>query len=164
MKTKVNFQFERRHIERGEFQILLDAFDAERMTPEGLAQYCGTVKIQVSGYDNRDERPFRVPELRTFLQALGKRWRPGAAAFFCDVHSAFFNVYLTSQLTVATVVERDLPNDYFVQCRAAELGPVLDEACQGIAEYGARAGMTQSAVERRQQQLIHEVLIIFKFK
>lgn len=163
MKTKAKFIFERRHIEECEFQILLDAFNPDEMSPENLKLFCGSVKVTVGGYAECPERPFRVRELRIFLRELGKVWRPGAAAFFCDVNSAFFSLYLVNQLDNVIIVERDRTNDYFVRCRAAELEPIFAEACRGIAELGHRAGQSKKVIERRQKHFAQEVLTIFKF-
>jgi hypothetical protein len=164
MKTTAKFIFEHRHIEECEFQILLDAFNPEEMSAENLKFFCGAVKVTIRGYAECPERPFRVRELRNFLRELGKSWRPGAAAYFCDVNSAFFSLYLVNQLDNVIIVERDRTNDYFVRCRAAELEPVFAEACRGIAEYGARAGQSKKVVERRKKHFIREVMTIFKFK
>ena len=157
--NEIHFQFERRQIEQGEYQILLDVFDADEMTPHGLSQSCGTVKIRIAGYEH--ERPARVPELRIFLRALGKSWRPGTAAFFCDLRSAFFTLYITSQLNNVIVVEN--PTRFCVWCRPNELEPIFLEAHSGIAELGERAGLTKKVIRRRQKQFIQELSTVFKF-
>ena len=82
MHTKIQFQFERRQIERGEFHVLPAVFNADEMTKQGLAQYCGAVEIQIRGYDEFQLSTACIPEVRIFLRSLAQCWDPRSAAFF----------------------------------------------------------------------------------
>jgi hypothetical protein len=153
MKPKIEFQLERRQIKAVEFQPLLDAFDAEAMTSQELARHYGTLTITLGGYPDRRESPFRVPELRIFLRELGKVWRPGTAAYFCNRHTPFFVLYLMSQLQAVVALECDRTHNYFIQCRQDELEAVIIDAAKDIAQLSA-FGRRQLRNIRRRPKLI----------
>lgn len=161
MKTQSKIIFERRHIQEQEFQILLEAFDPQKMTPEGLALYVGSLRVTISGYD-ADLSPIRVPELRTFLQALVKQWGLPAAIHFCNFESSFFTMLLLSQFSRLLVVEHDRKNEMIAFCRREELEPFALKAVQGLWEIGRRARLKAAVIKRREEQLLDALFTTFR--
>ena len=162
METKSKITFEKQHIEDQEFQILLDAFDPQKMTPEGLALYVGSLRVTISGYD-ANLSPIRVPELRTFLQALVKQWGLGAAIHYCDFKSSFFTMILLSQFQHLTVVERDQQNTMVAFCRRSELESFALKALLVLWETGRRAQLKPAVIRRREKQFLTELAMTFRF-
>ena len=161
MKTQSKITFERRHIQDQEFQILLEAFNPETMSPEGLALCVGSLRVAISGYD-ADLSPIRVPELRSFLRALVKQWGLPAAIHFCNFESAFFTLLLLSQFSRLLVVEHDRKNEMVVLCRRDELEPFALKALQGLWDLGRRAGLKTTVIKRREKQLLDALLTTFR--
>jgi hypothetical protein len=153
MKTKSKIVFERRHIIQQEFQILLDAFNPHSMTPSEMKFLCGTLDIKIGGYIGCQQNPIVVQEVRSFMRALGRRWRPGSAAFFCDLASAFFFIYACGQLENLVVIDRAASADYVVLPRQDEVENFSREAALGLYTLGQKAGLSTSAIHRRQRQL-----------
>jgi hypothetical protein len=153
MHTKIQFQFERRQIERGEFRVLPAVFKADEMTKQGLAQYCGAVEIQIRGYDEFQLSTACIPEVRIFLRSLAQCWNPRSAAFFCDLHSAFFRLYMLSQLDHLLVVEHDGTADCHLFYWREELEMFRHEAKFGITELGLRASLAEEDIRERQREV-----------
>jgi len=162
METKSKITFEKQHIEDQEFKILLEAFNAATMSPEGLAFYAGSLRVTIDGYA-ADLSPVRVPELRTFLQELIRQWGLPAAIHYCDFRSSFFTMILLSQFNCLTVVERDQESDMVAFCRRSELEEFALKALQGLWETGRRARLKPAAIRRREKQFLTELAMTFRF-
>ena len=114
---------------------------------------CGTLDIKISGYIDCQLNPIVVQEVRSFMRALGRRWRPGSAAFFCDLASAFFFIYACGQLENLVVIDRAASADYVVLPKQDEVENFFREAAVGIYELGQQAGLSTKAIDRRHRQL-----------
>ena len=153
MKTKSKIIFEKHHVIGQEFQTLVDVFNPQKLAKPSLKLLCGTLDVRIGGYVGCQQNPIVVLEVRTFLRALGRRWGQGSAAYFCDLTSPFFFIYACAQLENLVVIDRTATGDYLVLPRQDEVENYFREAALGIYTLGQQAGLTTSAIHRRQRQL-----------
>ena len=153
MKTKSKIIFERHHVIEQEFQTMVDVFNPQKLTKPSLKLLCGTLDIKIGGYVGCQQNPIVVLEVRTFMRALGQRWGQASAAYFCDLTSPFYFIYLCAQLEHLLVIDRMATADYLVLPRKNEVEHFFREAALGIYTLGQQAGLTTSAIHRRQRQL-----------
>ena len=154
MKTKSKIVLERRHIINNEFQTLTESFDAKKLAKPTLKLLCGTLDVRIGGYVGCPQNPIVVPEVRSFMRALGRRWGQASAAYFCDLESPFYFIYLCAQLEHLLVVDRTETKDYLVLPRQAEVETYYRDVALGIYVLGQHAGMATSAIHRRQRQFV----------
>ena len=149
---KIQFTFDRtRHIEPCQFSGLLQAFDADVMTPIGLRQYYGTLQILFHGYAGEPRLPFVIPELRSFLQQLRRAWP--FAPWFCDLGNSFISLECMAHVDNFTVVERAESDELQFHMKTAELQRYVGESQRLIQRVGRKAGMTATEIKRRQREL-----------
>jgi hypothetical protein len=147
--SKIRIVFQRqRHVDRNDFSVLLDAFSPERMTPEGLRLYCGSVQILFGDYCGEQRLPFVIPEIRQFLRNLRNAWP--YAPFFCDFGNDFMGIETMAHLDTFRVLQRDGSSEIYLWVATDELESHVEESQAVIEMLGKRCGMPKAQIRKRQ--------------
>lgn len=145
-KFKIVFECDR-HVQRGDFSILVETFNPDDIGRLGLRQYCDSVRVFFAGFPHETKAPYTIPELRTFLRALRSKWP--YAPYFCDLNNSFVAIEAMAHVENFSVIERADSDVLYFRINIPELERYVMESHRTIRILGRLSGMSKSEICKR---------------
>lgn len=148
MKTLFLHEITREEVETRDVNPFLNRFGAlHTASPEELLRYCDAVVLAISGYDEREEELYAIPEVRAYFQELNEWWNYWL--YFLHLKTESAAIPILSLLPTVTSFSREGTGRVAARFEPSEMGDLLMDLFPPMNHLCDRVELGEHYIERR---------------